>query len=281
MLIRLLIVLVLASGVFGGAYYAIHKLYLEPERRLLVDKQLPPPTPPPDPSIEAFAQLQEMRKTAPPETVRAAFERFLKEYPQSKQREGAFDVIGEINSAEFFAMKPTDANTYVVKAGDSLGRVSARTKLPLELIIHLNKLERDMIHPGQKLLAPPCEFQLLLRQKQRRVVLYKDGKFFRQYPVVAWPGANKIPPVFLPAQSARILDKIAIGAGGAAVKPTELAYFNAAHIIKISIPNHSLYSLPPEGSIGPRPDGGGIALAPAHASEIAILLSRSSPVTME
>jgi hypothetical protein len=280
-LIRLLIILVLASAVFGGAYSAIHRLYLEPERRLSADKMLPPPTPPPDPSLAEFLRCEEVRRTGTPAAARAAFERFLKEFPESKKRDAALDVIGEMNSAEFFSAKPNESNIYVVKPGDSLSRVSARTRLPVELIVYLNKLQRDMLQVGQRLLAPPCDFHVTLRQRQRQVVLTNGGKFFRQYPATNWPGANKPVPIFLPKQTGKVIDKTALGERGVAVKQTDLAYFNASHIVTLSISGHALYTQPPEGAAGPRPDGGGIALAPAHAAEIAILLPKGTPVTME
>lgn len=281
MLIRLFIILLLAAGVFGGAYYAVHRLYLEPAQRLHADKQLPPPTPPPDPSLEEFARCEELRRVEPPAAARRAFEQFLREFPESKKRDAALDAIGEINSEEYFAVKPSESNVYVVKPGDSLSRVALRTKVSIELLVYLNKLSRDVLHPGQKLLAPANDFRLVLRQKQRRVVLMNGDKFFRQYPVISWPGANKATPIFLPKQTGKVLKKVALGERNAAVKSTDLAYFNAAHILTLSIPGHAIHTQPAEGAVGPRPDGGGIALAPAHASEIAILIPEGAPVTME
>ncbi len=280
-LIRLLIILMLAFGVFGGAYYAVHKLYLEPAQRLVEDKQLPPPAPPPDPSIEEFARCEELRKKGTPEAARAAFERFIKEFPESKSRDAALDAVGEINSHEFFAAKPTDENTVVVKPGDSLSQISRRTKLSVELIVYLNKLERDLLHPGQKLMAPACDFRLTLRQKQRKVVVTNGERFFRQYPTLSWPGANKPNPVFLPKQTGRVIDKLALAPGGGPVKPTDLTYFDALHTLTVSIPGHSLYTQAAEGNGGRRPEGGGIALAPEYAAEIAILIPKGAPVTME
>lgn len=281
MIIRLFIIALLASAIFGGTYYAIHKLYLEPQQRLAADRKLPAPTPPPDPSIEEFARCEEIRRTGGAAAAKAAFERFLKEFPESKKKDAALDVIGEINSEQFFSTKPDDTNTYVVKPGDSLSRVSSRTKLSIELLTYLNKLKSDVLHPGQKLFAPECDFHVTLRQKQRRVVLTNGEKFFRQYPALAWPGSNKPNPVFLPKQNGRVIDKRALGERGAAVKPTDTGFFAASHVLVLSIPGHGLYSQNSENTNGPRPEGAGIALAPAHASEIAILIPKGAPVTMD
>ncbi len=281
MIIRLFIIAILASAIFGGAYYAVHTLYLEPQQRLAADKKLPAPTPPPDPSIEEFARCQEIRRTSTSAAAKAAFERFLKEFPETKKKDAALDVIGEINSEEFFAAKMDDSNTYVVKPGDSLSRVSLRTKLSVEMLVQLNKLRSDVLHPGQKLLAPDCDFRILLRQKTRRVVVTNGEKFFRHYPALSWPGGNKPNPIFLPKQTGRVIDKRALGERGASAKPTDMGFFAASHVLILSIPGHGIYSHNAESGTGPRPDGASIGLAPAHASEIAILIPKGAPVTMD
>ena len=280
-LIRLLIILILATSVFGGAYYAVRHRYFEPARKLVEDKKLPPPTPPPDPSMEEFTRCEDIRRTAPPAEARTAFERFLKEFPESKKRDAVLDAIGEINSTEFFATKPDDTNTYTVKPGDSLGRIASRTKISLELLAHLNRLKSETLHPGQRLLAPVCGFRLVLQQRARRIAIYRDDKFFRQYPTLAWPGANKKPVIILPKQSGKVTEKIAINEKGG-VKPTDLAFFSARHVLMLSIPGHSLYGQSDDpAATAQRPAGAGIALTTAAMSEIAVLIPKGAPVTME
>jgi len=280
-LLRLFIILLLAASVFGSAYYAVKRLYIEPERRLVADKKLPPPTPPPDPSLEEFTRCEEVRRTAPLAEARAAYERFLKEFPESKKRDTVLDAIGEINSAEFFATKPDDTNTYTVKSGDSLGRIAARTKVSIELLVRLNQLKSDVVHPGQRLLAPSCDFRLVLQQRARRVAIYRGDKFFRQYPALAWPGANKKPVIILPRQNGKVTEKIAINEKGG-VKPTDLSYFSARHVLMHSIPGHSLYGQSDDTSAtAQRPAGANIALTTAAMSEIAVLIPKGAPVTME
>jgi LysM domain len=281
-LIRILILLLFATALGAGGYFAVQELYVKPEQRLLADRHLPPPEPPPDPSIEEFARCAELRRTGTPKEARMGFERFLREFPESRQRDAALDAIGEINSAEFFGIAPDDSNTTIVQPGDSLGLIASRTKLPLEFIVQMNQLKRDVIHPGQRLLTPTCEFRVTLEQKTRRVVLTNGGRFFRQYPAVSWPDMHRKPVIFLPKTSGRVTDKRAVNEKGV-VGQTDLAYFTAAHVIEVSIPKHSLFTQPddPAAPAHRPPGGGGIGMAPAHMSEIAILLPKGAPVTLE
>ena len=139
----------------------------------------------------------------------------------------------------------------------------------------------EVLHPGQRLLAPTADFRLVLQQRARRVALYRGDKFFRHYPTLAWPGSNKKPPIILPKQSGKLTDKIALDEKGG-VKFTDLAYFSARHVLMLSIPGHSLYGQSDDTAASmQRPAGAGIALTPAAMSEIAVLIPKGAPVTME
>jgi len=280
-LIRLFILLIVAASLVAGGYYAVQELYVKPEKRLLADKKLPPPLPPPDPSLSEFERCLEIRKSGALPQAKAALEQFIKEFPESRKKNDALDVIGEINSALFFSQKADETNTYLVEPGDTVSRIASRRKIPIELILYLNKIDSDALQLGHRVIAPQSEFRVVLDQKKRLVVLYNGLKFFRQYPTVAWPGMHKNPPVFLPKATGKLTDKAALSDTGA-VKPTDKGYFAANHILHFSIGGHSLYTQPEDPSaVVHRPAGGGIGLAPALMSEIAILLPRGTPVTLD
>ena len=279
MILRIFVILILASVIFGAGWFAVHELYIKPVEQLHRDKALPPPTPPPDPSLADFAKCAELHRTGNMAQSRAALEQFLREYPASTQRDAAFDMLGEINAAEFFAMKPTEQNTYIVRSGDSLQRVAARTKVAVELLTYLNKIDGRYLHPNQRLVAPQAAFRLVIQQKTRRAVLYNGDKFFRQYPAAEWPGAAK--PVIRPKQAGRVTEKRAFDSTGS-VTPAQRRYFEAYHMILINIPGCSLHTQPNDPkAVVERPPGGGIGLAPEHMNEIAILLPSGAPVSME
>ncbi len=276
MLLRLTFILILAAAIVGGTYLAIHELYLKPELKLKADKAAPPPAPPGDPSLPDFLECVALRNNAAPEAAVAAFERFLETYPASTKRTEARDALGELNSAIFFAVKPTAENSVIVKPGDSLGRLSSRTKMPVELIVHLNHLKNDKIHPGQRLIAFPTNFRLVLKQREERVFLFRDDKFFRHYPALSWPG--KKPLVLLQKQSARVVEKAATSDAGQPVQPLTAEYFACFHTIGFPIAGHTIFSHPDDPA---RPMPGGIRLSREAMSEIAALLPKGAPVTLE
>jgi len=279
-LLRIFVILVLAAAIVGGAWFTVHELYIGPEERLKADRSLPPPAPPPDPSLEDFEKCMAIRNSRPQE-VRKAFEQFLREYPSSTKRDAANDILGEVNSAEFFSTKPDASNTYVVKPGDALSRVATRNKISVELLVHLNHIDSRYLHPNQRLLVPACSFRMVIQQKARRVVLYDGTKFFRQYPFAAWPGGDRKDAI-RPKQAGRVTEKRAFDEKGIAVPPAHIAYRDASHLILVSIPGRSLHTQPDDpNAIVQRPPGGGIGMAPKDIGEISILLPVGAPVSME
>lgn len=276
MLLRITFILILASAIVGGTYFAIHSLYIEPEMKLKADKAAAPPAPPGDPSLPDFRECLELRRTSSPAAAVAAFERFLEAYPASTKRTEARDALGELNSAMFFNVKATDENSIVVKPGDSIARIANRTKMPLELLVHLNKLKSDRIHPGQRLIAFPINFRLVLKQRDERVILMRDDKFFRQYPTLSWPGKKPLTP--LPKQTVRVTDKSALNDADQPPKPLSDEFFGCFHTIGLPIAGHSVFSHPDETT---RPLPNGIRLAREAMSEIAVLLPKGAQVTLE
>lgn len=279
MFFRIFVILVLASVIFGACWFAVHELYVKPEQRMRLDKAMPPPTPPPDPSLADFHKCEEIHRSGDRVASRRSLEQFLREFPSSTKRDEIHTMLGEDNAADFFAMKPTVDNTYVVRRGDSLQRVAIQTKVPIELLTYLNRLEGRFLHPDQKLLVPPVSFRLVFQQKKQRVALYNDDKFFRHYPSVEWPGGVK--PVIRAKQEGRVIEKRAFDKTGS-VPTSQFGYFAAAHMVLVNIPGCSLFTRSAEpDAIVQRPPGGGIGLAPEHMSEIAVLLPSGAPVSME
>ena len=279
MVLRIFVIAVLASAIFGACWFAVHELYLKPEQRLHAGRALPPPTPPPDPSLADFEKCVQIHRAGDKASSRTVIEQFLREYPTSTKRDGTYDMLGEVNAAEFFAVKPAGENTYIVRSGDALGTVARRTKVSVEMLTYLNRIEGRFLHPNQRLLAPHVAFHMVIQQKKQRVVLYNGDKFFRQYPAAEWPGGGRAP--IRPKQGGRVTEKRAFDSTGT-VAPSQLRYFDAYHMILISIPGHSLHTQPPDpNAVVQRPPGGGIGLAPEHMNEIAILLPLGAPVSME
>ncbi|MEO6785938.1 MAG: hypothetical protein ABI318_07365, partial [Chthoniobacteraceae bacterium] len=63
MVLRIFVIAVLACAIFGACWFAVHELYIKPEQQLRTDRALPPPAPPPDPSLADFDKCAQIHRT--------------------------------------------------------------------------------------------------------------------------------------------------------------------------------------------------------------------------
>ena len=284
-MVKALILLLLATVVFGGAWIATDALYLQPKKALEAEKQRGPEPPPPDPTVPEFDAALRARQSGGLLAGRAALEEFLARYPESTKADAARDALGEINVDLFFSQAPAPEKvTYLVKRGDVLTRVAMRTKTTPELMVRSNNLSSTMLKIGQKLTVTPADFSAVINLKRKRVTLYNGKKFFKQYFIHAFPTAtaSKKGAPAPPRRLGKVVDKIATDENGNRVTFQDKAYATATHKVSLSIPGHSLYSLPKEGApAAATSTQNGIGLLPEDVAEIAVLLSKNDPVTIE
>ncbi|MDB6172220.1 MAG: ykuD [Chthoniobacteraceae bacterium] len=289
-MVKAFIILLLAIGVFGSAAYWTYELFLRPHQELKEEQAMPPEPPPPDPSLPEFEKCLLIQKGKDLFEARTAFEHFIEQNPQSSKLEDARDRLGGINSTIFLSpMRAPEKEEYVVKSGDVLNKVAGRLKTTPELIMRSNRLSSTMLRIGQKLIVPTGEFSMNINKRSKLVTLFNRGKFFKQYPIRTMPvphavparkGASAVPPV--KKLAGKVSEKIAWAAAGQRVTFAEKEYESAAHWIVSNVPGSTLYSDPdPESGLKPHKPPTGLGLAPEHMEELAALLRKGDPVTIE
>lgn len=291
-LAKTIFILVLAAAIFGGAWYYTDKLFLQPQKALKEEKLAPPTPPPPDPALPQFNKAVELLQSGDLLGAREAFARFVDQNPHSLKLDDAKDRLGSINTDLFLSQKPApEKQVYVVKKGDVLNKVAHITKTTPELLMQANGLTGIMLRIDQRLYYTPAEFTLVIDKRNKKVVLLNHGKFFKQYPITTLPApraalaAKKATPVptTVTKQQGKVVEKIAWGPSGARVIFSDKEYAQANFWISVSVPGNTIYSDPdPESGEKPnKPPTGGIGVAPIAASELAILLTKGNPVTIE
>ena len=278
-MVKALIILLLTSVVFGTAAYFTYELYIKPEQALRAEKQRGPQPPPPDPSLPDFNACVALKKKGDTAATRTALIAFLDHFPRSTKVDDARDLLGEINADSFFSQAPApEKQIYIVAKGDVLNRVAMRTHSTPELIFRSNNLTGSMLRIGQKLVVAPADFSAVISVREKMLTLYNAKRFFKQYRILALPAADTArtgPPV---KRVGKVLAKLATDATGNRVTFLDKSYAGALHEVSLSIPGHSLFALDSAEKTAVRP---GIGIAPEDTEEIAVLLKKNDPVTIE
>lgn len=283
---KVLFVLLLAIAIFGAAGYATYRLFIQPEIALRQEKLLPPPPPPPDPTVPEFMKCVALQKSGKTLQARDALYAFIEQYPESSKGGEARDIIGTINTQVYLTPFPSpDKETYIVKPGDVINRVAHQTKASGELIMKANNLSGTMLRIGQKLQVPSLDLTLVISKKKEHVIVLNRNRFFKWYPIVAWPPALNKKPVAGKAappaikQAGKVTEKLA-WVNGQRVTFADKTYAQSTHWIQINIPHCTLHSVADEKADG-RPPGGGIVLSPKALEDLAALLNKGDAVTYE
>ena len=288
---KALFLIVLAIAIFGTGAYFTYELLIVPKLALKAEKELPPPPPPPDPTVPEFEAAKAVLKTGKLLESREALSAFVERYPESSKMDEAKDLLGKINTDLFLSTRPApEKEVYIVKGGDVITRVAAKLKVPPELLMRANNLDGTMLRIGQKLTVAPADFSVVISRKRDKVTLNNKGRFFKQYPVLAWPPQHakkvlppgqKAPP--LVKQAGKVREKVAYLDGNRVIF-TEKGFWSAKFWVEISISGCTLYPKPREGepeTPNSKPINGGIALDPDAMTEIGALLSKDDPVILE
>jgi LysM repeat protein len=276
-LIKVLIVLILLLGIAGGVGYFVYDTHYKPKKEAQAQAALPPPTPPPDPALPEFRAAEKLKAEGKLAEAREALEKLIEQNPQSGVLDDAKNLLGDVNSDLFFSAVPSpDKEVYVVQKGDALAKIQRRFKATPELIMRTNNMtDPTRLQIGQELLIPRVEFTAIIQRAGQKVVVMNRGKFFKQYKARKWNAPAK--------------------GGAAGVKVTETAAWKdgervafgtkefaaGTRWVMLSAPGYTIYGEPDDPNEKADRPQGGIGLSLEDADELATLLSRGVPVTIE
>jgi len=280
MIARVLVILLLVAAILGGTAFFAYELYLKPKKLDVEERKQATvaPTPPPDPSLPAFEKLKPVLELNTPD-AQSAITSFLESYPESPMAPSARAALGRINAAQILSPLPSpDKTIYSVAKGDSLVKIAAKFKSGAELIYCVNHLQTINLQIGQELAVPKLDTSLVIDRTARTVTLLNAGNFVREYPIKSL----KIPPAASTgALQTKVGEKLAMK-GTLRVAFGTKDYDGADRMVMLGLAGVMLRGLPPpaaDGSEAPMPPG--IVLDPADASEIYILTTRGTPVTIK
>jgi len=166
---------------------------------------------------------------------------------------------------------------YIVRRGDVLARVAAKTKSTPELIMRTNNLSGNMLQIGQRLLISHPDFSLFIQRNAHSVTLLDKGGFFKRYRL----RTVKPPPRTPPRITTRVAETMA-WKGEKRVGFGSKEYAGSLRWIRLNTPGYILYSEVDRakfpGSVAPPPFG--LGMAAADVEELSGLVNAKTTVTI-
>lgn len=282
-LAKILILLALCLGVFGGGGYFAYRNLIQPAQPNAKEREAQrvaalPPTPPPDPAEPELAKVDALRRAKKPADARELLAAIVVNYPNSPRIDEARTALGELNADMVLSTAPSpDKTEYVVKAGDSLDKIARQFKSSSELIMRSNNLVNTIIQPGQRLAIFQPDFSLEIHLAEKRVVLLQHGKFFKQFAIVSASLPSGTKPV---ETKTRITEKAAFRDGKRVTFGTK-EYAGSARWIILAQPGYTIFAESPAGTTGAaaKPPTG-LGLSEGDMEELHALVGNGLPVTI-
>jgi LysM repeat protein len=274
-----LFLLLLAVVIFGGAAFFSYDLFVKPQRTIEKEKSGEIPVEPvPDVSLPEFQAAAKLRQEGKLLEARDALMTFMQRFPNGRNIEEAKDLLGQVNTEMLFSdyVSP-EKQEYIVRSGDVLAKIAAKTKTTPELIMRTNNLTNSMLRVGQRLLISRPDFSIFIQRKAQTVILLNHGQFFKRYHVKTVKLSAKQPPRI----TTRVAEILAWKNGKRVGFGTK-EYAGSTRWIRLSQPGYFIYSEPDANNRDAinQPAPPGLGLLASDVAELSSLVNSKTTVTI-
>lgn len=285
-LFLLFVLLALLAGLAAGGYWVAEEFFWKPQRELVVEEEQANQPAAPDPSIAAWEEISTGLPQSPAPAALGLLREFLTTYPGNPVEEQARAALNLASRQILFTnQSPEGKGTYTVEKGDSMARISSRSKINADWILKVNNLLSHDLQVGQTLLLPGLEVRLVLRPDDGTLEVWESGNeeqpggLLLTYPVVfsGIPAPGPTQTAVRERFAALNGNRVAFGSPG---------YASADRTIALEQAGLSLEGIPQAGSNPADPSEqaalpSGILLQAPDLQEVFLLVKKGTPVAIE
>jgi LysM repeat protein len=269
----------LAVLIFGGAALFSYKIFVRPEMVRRAEKTLDAAAiPTPDISLPEFQAAQKLKSEGKLTEARAALTALIQRYPSGPHVGEAQDLLGDVNISILLSDYPSPGKEeYIVRSGDVLARVAAKTKSTPELIMRTNNLSGTMLRIGQKLLISRVEFSLLIQRNAQLLYLLDHEQFFKRYHL----REEKL-PANAPAKMNIRIAEIMAWKNGKRIGIGSREFLSSTRWIRLGAAGYVIYSLPDDSHqiLDVPPPAQGLGMTASDVEELSSLVNTRTAVTI-
>ncbi len=204
--------LVILCGTLGGAYYAWEKIFKQEQRHSReLRQELSSQAPKADPGKPVYFEAVNLIKGNDYHHAREKLNQVIRIYSDSPLAADARRILGELNMDRLFSR---EANTgkleFTVAREPGLEVIARKSQCTISYIRRINGLGKAIIHPGDRLLVTPLEFEIEINVTPRTLVLKHKGEFFKEYgllDVVIVDGTKLVQKSFIESRQGTLGEK--------------------------------------------------------------------------
>ena len=271
--------LLLAVLIFGGAALFSYKIFVRPEIIVRAEQRsAATPIPTPDFSLAEFQAAAKLKREGKLTEARAALTALIQRFPGGPHVGEAQDLLGEVNINTLLSDYPSpDKEEYIVRSGDVLARVAAKTKSTPELIMRTNNLSGTMLHIGQKLLISRPEFSILIQRSAQLLYLLDHEQFFKRYHL-----REERLPANSPAKMSTRVAEVMAWKNGKRIGIGSPDFLNSTRWIRLNSAGYVLYSMPDDSHqiLDVPPPALGLGMTASDVEELSSLVNTRTAVTI-
>lgn len=199
-------VLLLAGVILGGIY--MYQRVFKPDfdrdkeaKELLSNNQAGP-----DLGRKKHSQAMELVQAGNFLEAKTVLESVLDLHADSSIAAESKRAIGEINLDLIFSKTPMEKKLeYTVKRGDSLANIARKNRTTIAYIQLVNGLFSTTIHPDNRLILYPFDFEFTIHLEEKSLSVWEDGRLLKSYPIIDF---TRPPKGSFPSKT-KISDKLA------------------------------------------------------------------------
>ncbi len=271
------VALTILAGTVVGAFFVWEKIFKpQAQTKRELREVLTSTTGKSDPGKAVFDEAMDLTRSNNLEGAKEKLLQVIKIYRDSEKFFDARRVLGEMNVDRLFSRSPMPGKLeFTVSKGDvGLDPIANKNRTTIPFVRRINNLSTSVIHPGDRLILYPLDFEIQVRPNKHLLTLYYRGEFFKDYPILEIklaPGAK------LPATSV-IASKQAF-IGDKSVRDSDARYPMARKWLQTtSVPGRPgvIFCPPPKKKGDDSPNG--IYLGESELEELCTIIRLKTPV---
>ena len=180
------VALTILSATVVGAFYVWEKIFKpQSDTKRELREVLTSSAAKSDPGKQVFEEAMELTRTSKLDAAKTKLQQVIKVYRDSDKYYEARRVLGEMNLDRLFSRSPMPGKLeFTVSKGDlGLDPIASKNRTTVPFVRRINNMASSVIHPGDRLILYPLDFEIQVRPNTKLLTLYQHGEFFKDYPI--------------------------------------------------------------------------------------------------